>query len=40
MYTDIKIVADDRFKEDYREIEGKNRTKTENLLNDIKQLKN
>ena len=39
MYTDIKIVADDRFIEDYREIEGKNRTKTENLLNDIKQLK-
>ena len=39
MYTDIKIVADDRFKEDYREIEGKNRAKTENLLNDIKQLK-
>ncbi|MEA3392200.1 MAG: hypothetical protein U9Q91_04405 [Candidatus Marinimicrobia bacterium] len=39
LYPDIKIEADDRFEEDYRKIESKNRIETENLLNDIKQLK-
>jgi hypothetical protein len=39
LYEDIKIVADEAFKEDYRKIESENRDKTVSLTKDIKQIK-